>query len=185
MKTVGIVGCQPRIGTTTQALQLTLCLMHMGYNAAYVEMGERDYIEKLDALYQGITIDKNDIIYCQSIPLYTGSRIALANRGRYDYVIKDYGCIGNPGFEKISFLEQQIKIVVGGAKANEVDYVEQVIEDECYEDVNCIFSFIGLSEQRDVKEMMKNKKERTYFAVYTPDPFTYVENDIYEYILGD
>ena len=93
MKTVGIVGCQPRIGTTTQALQLTLCLMHMGYNAAYVEMGERDYIEKLDALYQGITIDKNDIIYCQSIPLYTGSRIALANRGRYDYVIKDYGYI--------------------------------------------------------------------------------------------
>ena len=58
MKTVGIVGCQPRIGTTTQALQLTLCLMHMGYNVAYVEMGERDYIEKLDALYQGITIDK-------------------------------------------------------------------------------------------------------------------------------
>ena len=165
MKTVGIVGCQPRIGTTTQALQLTLCLMHMGYNAAYVEMGERDYIEKLDALYQGITIDKN--------------------RGRYDYVIKDYGYIGNPGFEKISFLEQQIKIVVGGAKANEVDYVEQVIEDECYEDVNYIFSFIGLSEQRDVKEMMKSKKERTYFAVYTPDPFTYVENDIYEYILGD
>ena len=148
-------------------------------------MGERDYIEKLDALYQGITIDKNDIIYCQSIPLYTGSRIALANRGRYDYVIKDYGYIGNPGFEKISFLEQQIKIVVGGAKANEVDYVEQVIEDECYEDVNYIFSFIGLSEQRDVKEMMKSKKERTYFAVYTPDPFTYVENDIYEYILGD
>ena len=185
MKTVGIVGCQPRIGTTTQALQLKLCLMHMGYNAAYVEMGERDYIEKLDALYQGITIDKNDIIYCQSIPLYTGSRIALANRGRYDYVIKDYGYIGNPGFEKISFLEQQIKIVVGGAKANEVDYVEQVIEDECYEDVNYIFSFIGLSEQRDVKEMMKSKKERTYFAVYTPDPFTYVENDIYEYILGD
>ena len=73
MKTVGIVGCQPRIGTTTQALQLTLCLMHMGYNAAYVEMGERDYIEKLDALYQGITIDKNDIIYCQSIPLYRKS----------------------------------------------------------------------------------------------------------------
>ena len=71
MKTVGIVGCQPRIGTTTQALQLTLCLMHMGYNVAYVEMGERDYIEKLDALYQGITIDKNEIIYCQSIPLYT------------------------------------------------------------------------------------------------------------------
>lgn len=51
--------------------------------------------------------------------------------------------------------------------------------------MNYIFSFIGLSEQRDVKEMMKNKKERTYFAVYTPDPFTYVENDIYEYILGD
>ena len=119
MKTVGIVGCQPRIGTTTQALQLTLCLMHMGYNVAYVEMGERDYIEKLDALYQGITIDKNEIIYCQSIPLYTGSRIALANRGRYDYVIKDYGCIGNPGFEKISFFlmggyQSHRSCVIGG-----------------------------------------------------------------------
>ena len=55
-----------------------------------------------------------------------------------------------------------------GAKANEVDYVEQVIEDECYEDVNYIFSFIGLSEQRDVKEN-DEKQERTdlFRSVYT------------------
>ena len=100
MKTVGIVGCQPRIGTTTQALQLTLCLMHMGYNAAYVEMGERDYIEKLDALYQGITIDKNDIIYCQSIPLYTGNPVTIASNICFHYFL----CMSCGNLQSHSFI---------------------------------------------------------------------------------
>ena len=33
--------------------------------------------------------------------------------------------------------------------------------------------------------LLHNYTDFIYFAVYTPDPFTYVENDIYEYILGD
>lgn len=185
MRTVGIAGCQPHIGTTTQALQLVLCSIQMGYSAAYIEMGDRNYIKKLDEIYKGIEKDANNVIYCQSIPLYTGKQIILANRNRYDYTVKDYGCIGEPGFEGVSFLEQDIKIVVGGAKANEIEYVERIMENECYSDISYIFSFVALSEQRDVKEMMQDQKEQTYFAVYTPDPFSYVENDIYEYLLGD
>lgn len=184
MKTVGIAGCQSRIGTTTQALQLILCLQKLEYSAAYVEMGNQDYIGKLDELYRGITMDRNQVIYCKSIPLYTRNQIMLANRNRYDYLIKDYGNFLSPEFEQISFLEQDIKVAVGGAKANEIEFVERIIEDDCYTDVNYIFSFVGLSEQRDVKEMMRERKDKTYFAMYTPDPFEYIENESYEYLLG-
>ncbi|MCC2821008.1 hypothetical protein LK537_27310 [Lachnoclostridium pacaense] len=185
MKTVGVAGCQPHIGTTTQALQLVLCLIEHKYSVAYVEMGDRDYLSKLQEIYEDITADKSKVLYCRNIPMYTGKQIILANQRHYDYTVKDYGCINSPGFETISFLEQDIKVVVGGTKANEIEHVEKILEESCYADVNYIFSFVPLPEQRDIKELMRERKENTYFAVYTPDPFVYQENDIYLYLLGE
>lgn len=41
MKTIGVLGAQGRIGTTTQALQITGCLKEFGYDAAYMEWETR------------------------------------------------------------------------------------------------------------------------------------------------
>jgi len=183
LRTVGVIGCQPRIGTTTQALQIVLCLQGLGYRAAYVEMGEHDYLKNLVEIYEDVTIDKYNVIRCRSIPMYTGKQIILANQHRYDYLVKDYGYIDSPDYT-IAYFEQDIRVVVGGTKANEIEYMERVIEDPGYLNVSYIFSFVAQSEQKDVKELMGDKKENTYFAMYTPDPFTYTENDIYEYVLG-
>ena len=91
----------------------------------------------------------------------------------------------DPEFEKISFLEQDIKIVVAGSKANEVGFVEQIMKQDCYRDVNYIFSFVAKDEWQDTKADMGISKEYTYFALYTPDPFVLVENESYYYLLGE
>ena len=105
MKTVGIVGCQPRIGTTTQALQLTLCLMHMGYNRRICGNGrKRLQLKNWMTLYQGITIDKNDIIYCQSIPLYTGNSVTIVVNIHINNKLR-YGCRNLHGYTFIAMMK--------------------------------------------------------------------------------
>lgn len=185
MKTVGIVGSQSRIGTTTQALQLVLCLQELEYDAAYVEMGSRDYLKKLNGLYENVHEESNGMVLCKEIPMFTSSHIVAANRKGYDFLIKDYGSICDSGFEKISFLEQDIKIIVGGIKANEIEFVEAAMEEACYSDVYYIFSFVSKEEQQDIKALMGDRKQYTYFSMYTPDPFTYKENEAYSYLLGE
>ena len=61
------------------------------------------------------------------VDLYSSGQIVYANRQGYDYIIKDYGNIRDPDFEQISFLEQDLKIIVGGIKANEIEYVEKIM----------------------------------------------------------
>lgn len=185
MKTIGIVGSQSRIGTTTQALQILLCLHDLEYNAAYIQMGNKGYIEILSELYEDIQGMKDGKIYCNNIPMYAGSQIIEANRQGYDFIIKDYGNVFDSDFQKISFLEQDIKIVVVGSKANEIELTEKIMKDSCYTDVYYIFNFVAKEEQQDIKEMMGDRKQYTYFSVYTPNPFVYIENDSYLYLLGE
>lgn len=52
MKTIGVLGAQGRIGTTTQALQITGCLKEFGYDAAYMEMGNQKYVDELNNVYK-------------------------------------------------------------------------------------------------------------------------------------
>ena len=66
-----------------------------------------------------------------------------------------------------------------------LEYVEKIMLEKCYEDVKYIFSFIPDHEKQNVKRAMGPYKLDTYFALYTPDPFICVENDIYAYILGN
>ena len=148
MRTVGVIGCQPRIGTTTQALQIVLCLQGLGYRAAYVEMGEHDYLKNLVEIYEDVTIDKYNVIRCRSIPMYTGKQIILANQHRYDYLVKDYGYIDSPDYT-IAYFEQDIRVVVGGTKANEIEYMERVIEDPGYLNVSSFTSFCSLCATKE------------------------------------
>lgn len=184
MRTIGIVGSQDRIGATTQALQIVLHLQEMEYDSAYIEMGRRGYIQKIKERCNGI-IETEESIICNSIAMYPRENIINANRKQYDYLVKDYGNMCDPEFEKISFLEQDIKIVVAGSKANEVGFVEQIMKQDCYRDVNYIFSFVAKDEWQDTKADMGISKEYTYFALYTPDPFVLVENESYYYLLGE
>lgn len=110
--TVGIAGSQERIGTTTQALQMILNLKALEYDAAYIEMGQQSYLEKLRELEKEDIVKKENCISFMEVDLYSSNQIIYANRQGYDYLIKDYGNIYDPNFEQISFLEQDLKIIV-------------------------------------------------------------------------
>ena len=186
MKTIGIAGTQERIGTTTQALQMVLCLQELEYDSTYVEMGKRHYIEQLSDVYKEFKKDKK--LQCwtyQQLQMYTSDQILTVNKMNYDYVIKDYGNINSPDFEKISFLEQDIKIIVAGVKVNEIVHTENILLEESYQDVRYILSFVASDEQKDVRASMGDKSQDTYFSTYIPNPFVYVSSDIYAYLLGE
>jgi len=187
MKTIGIAGSQSRIGTTTQALQMILCLQRLDYKVAYIEMGNQGYLTDLKDLFLD-EVQKNEktgSLIFQEVELYGSDDIVTANEQGYDYVVKDYGAVTDPDFQKLSFLDQDIKIMVGGIKANEVVYAENILKEKCYERVRYIFSFVPLHDRQNVKRSMRKQNVSTYFASYAPDPFIYEENEVYEYLLGE
>lgn len=187
MKSIGIAGCQSRIGTTTQALQMILCLHKFDYTAAYIEMGNQGYLNEIqDVFPDEVEVSKkNGSLIFQNVELYPSDLVVTANKQGYDYVVKDYGAVTDPDFQKLSFYDQDIKIIVAGIKANEVVAAENVLADKYYEGVTYIFSFVPPHEYQNVKMSMRKHKVKTYFAPYAPDPFIYKENEIYQYILGE
>ena len=185
MITIGIVGTQQRIGTTTQAMQIIICLKEHEYQAAYVEMNNHGYIEKMQDYCPELPIDKEGTLICADIELFRGKKVQIANRKGYDYLIKDYGSMTEQNFQKLSFLEQDIKIVVGGTKADEIESLEAVMLEECYADVYYMLNFVSPEQQQDAKKEMGEWSDKTYFSLFTPDPFIYKENPAYDYMLGE
>lgn len=179
---ISIVGACKRIGTTTQAIQLVKYLMTKGYSVAYIEMNENHYVERLKTLYD---VPQNDeeknigrVVY-QSVDLYyKKEKISEVLSAPYDYYIYDFGAYSDRNFNLINFLERDIKIVVGGAKPNEIDSVGDFITKTLIHDISFIFSFCPASEHAEILELMQEKAEKTVFASYTPDPFLYsTQND--------
>ena len=62
VKTIGIAGTIPRIGTTTTSLQLVKYIESRGYNAAYVEINTLKYIEQCEKLYADVKRDNIKLI---------------------------------------------------------------------------------------------------------------------------
>jgi hypothetical protein len=172
MKTIGLLGAQARIGTTTQALQITGFLMSMGYDAAYMEMGKQNYVDELDNVYKNLE-EREKALVCNEILVYRSEHILEVNRKKFDYLVKDYGHYEGQNFLLPSFFEQDIKIIVGGVKANEMEHLERVLENPWRKDVKFLFSFVASEEQQDIKGQMLDYQVDSYFAAFAPNPFEY------------
>lgn len=185
--TIGVVGCQNRIGTTTQALQISMYLKMLGFPTAYVEMNSSGYIALLAKLYTEAKQDHKagKTIY-QGIDLYSKEQIEKLNRSEYAFLVKDYGTWEGEGFEELSFLEQKIKICICGSKPNEIYLAQEVIEKNYDRDIRYIFSYTPKAERKNLLQLMDEKGEKTGFADHVPDPFSYTThtNQMYRRILG-
>lgn len=186
-QTIAVVGSQKRIGTTTQALQVAMYLQMLGYSSAYVEMNTNGYIELLTKLYVEVKQDRKvgKITY-QGLDLYSKEQIEGLNRSEYTFLVKDYGTWGEEGFEELSFLEQDIRICICGSKPNEIYLAQEVIEKNYNRDIRYIFSYTPKTEQKNILQLMDEKREKTGFADYVPDPFSYTAhtNQMYRNVLG-
>ena len=73
----------------------------------------------------------------------------------------------------MSFLEQEIKLLVCGIKANEILDTELAIERFGEKCDGFLFNFVSSEDRKWIKRMMGEKAKKTYFTDFAPDPFTY------------
>lgn len=164
-KTIAVAGAQHRIGTTTLCFQIVKYLNSKGYKAAYLEFNRSGYLANLQKIF-GL---QRDLFFFEGIDLLTADKINFALT-EYDYVIYDWGCISDPEFNKFSFLEKGQKIIVCGAKANEIDYSTQALAEFQNDDVSFVYEFVAMQDQEDLKELMGGVI--TYFSPLIPDIFS-------------
>lgn len=180
IKSLGICGTLERIGTTTMSLQFVKYLLFRGYTAAYMEVNNNNYVERCKQLYTDVKehTEEGYITY-NNIDMYTDVTLLNDISNKYDYLVYDYGSFTAPEFNKISFLEKDIKIFVTGSKPNEFDKMQPVLQSPAYQDAYYIFNFVPEGDKKDLLEMMCEKAEKTIFGGYCPDPFDYVATGNY------
>lgn len=184
-KSIAFAGVCKHIGTTTQALQLLLYLKSKGKKVCYIEMNTNKFIYNIQKLYQGVVYD--DRLFCfkyRDIKFFKKEFYYKLRQENFDYIIKDYGVYEGEDFEKYSFLEQDIKIVVGGIKANEIFLLEKVLKDRSYK-MYYILNFVPQYEKACVEDLFLDEKERVFFSPIILDMFDlYVKNDNFKFIIG-
>ena len=160
---IAICGSQARIGTTTQCIQLVKYLTSKGFKTAYLEFNNTGYVNKLKSLFR---LSQNIF---EGIELYTQEQI---NRlSEYDYIVYDYGSITNPYFNKYSFLERQTKIIVCGAKPDEMEFSTAALKlFNPYKEINYLFNFVSKADEKDISSLMGEHK--TYFSPLIPDCYS-------------
>lgn len=182
--TIGIVGATARMGTTTQALQFVKYLMMKGYKACYIEMNEHGWVEELIKWYGDVEVSEElGKAHYSGVDLYYRmERLTDVLNQDYDFFVYDYGVYSDRGFNKISFLEKDLKVFTVGAKPGELDKTFDLIDNNFYQGINYIFGFVpeDLEEQEAIYDLMGDRKDRTFFAEDCRDPFVYTGSGIYE-----
>lgn len=172
IKRISVMGSDTKIGTTTAAVNICKYLTYNGYKAAYIEINDTHYIEACQQLYVDVRFnEETGCISYAGVDMYPAASVSLIQQ-QYDYLIFDYGYYWNKNFQKLSFLEKDIKIALGGVKPNEIARTQPLLSNDYYKDMYYVFNFVSEADRKDVLEMMGNMAARTLFWEYTPDPFT-------------
>ena len=184
--TIGVVGTQAHIGTTTQALLITKFLSELpNISSCYIETKNTSGIKSISDYYQETTVDEkiHRILY-EGLEIYTseGNTAEIIGFG-YDFLIYDMGNFQNfDEKDKESFIQKDIKIVVSGNKAWETVNLKKVKDELSKNDLVFIFSFTPEDEKNIIKDMLKKISEKIYFSDYIPYPFQVKNKLMYETI---
>lgn len=189
IKSVGVVGCCPRIGTTTQALLTVKYLISKGHRACYIAMDGSD-ITKWANIF-GIERSKDDMnldrVRFKGVDMYNDpKKLALIKSLDYDYLVFDFGDIHSDSFSMIQFIERDIRIAVSGIKPVEMEGMKAIYEPPLADATMYLFSFVSDDTKRSVKNLQGPMADKTFFAPYSPDPFTFtsknasVFNDLFD-----
>lgn len=166
---IAVCSVVPRCGTTTTAFQMIGYLSLKGVTVAYVDMVNSDYIENLTKLYAGVQ-KMDTLTRYEDINMYENFTDIHTE---YDYIIKDYGCMKNESFNKISFLEQDVKVICCGIKPNEIFELTDILKDKDFDNAKFAFNFVPFDQREGILEQMGSRCENSIFLSFTPDPFSY------------
>lgn len=187
IKGIGVAGCIGRMGTTTQAIQFVKYLQYNGFSAAYFQMNAHGFVEALKEAYEQVSVEEESgcVTYAGVDMYYRPAKLQEVLKRDYDYLVFDYGVVGENGFNKISFLEKEYQVFVVGSKpGGEFEKTYDVIKNHFYDNVSYIYNFVSSGEQEDIRELMGEKSKATFFAAETRDPFIFCGMDFYGEILS-
>lgn len=185
IKLIGVAGACKRIGTTTHAMQIIRYLQLKGYKACYIQMNSTKYVSNM---LEWFNVESQDeeigrITYSGIDHFYNVNKIQDVLRLGYDYYVYDYGVNCDVNFNRVSFMEKDIKIFVVGADPTEIPYTYEIVKSAFYDDVKYIFNFAAKTDADDLKELMGDKYGSSFIAEFIPDKYVYVPTEIYEKII--
>lgn len=182
--TIGIVGSQERIGTTTQALHIVKYLTSKGYKACYIHINNTNYINELKEWWDADDIDEyfGRLTYEGVDHYYKIEQLSEIKKRGYDFYVYDYGSISGH-FNRESFLERDIKIYVLGWKPTEMASTYKLLQSKIYIDGKYILSFGDDLPEEDIEGIMGDLIEDTVVPKRCTEPYKLFELDAYDNIL--
>lgn len=183
---IGIAGACPRIGTTTQCIQLIKDLIFRGYKACYIQMNNTNYLnEYLSGWFVSEEIDEElGRIKIEGIDhFYKLEKLPKILTLGYDFYVYDYGTYKDNYFNKTSFLEKDARVFVVGSKPGEFSATKELIDNMFYTESYYIFNLTPENEKEDLLAFMEEKAVQTYFSEIAKDKYVLAVSDIYGKII--
>ena len=185
-KKIGVIGIMPRIGATTQAVQLVKTLSALGKKACYIQENDSAFLDSLELFFSDVKKENEcgRLVY-QDIFFYKDKNYAYSQN--YDYLVFDYGNCAELEQLPADFYANNLRIVVCGGNAEEVAALTR-LSTQLYRDesISFVFSFIDPDDRFEVLDLMGDRRERVFFAPFTPDCFRLYEDSakLYRELLG-
>ena len=171
IKKIGIVGCMPRIGTTTTALQLVKHLnLQAESSACYIQM-QHGYVEAIRHFYNVEELSGSVMFNGLQLYDHPAATPDILKAG-YTCLVYDYGSIDTA--DTASLLERDIIVAVGSTGPDELSRFPKLIELLDSNPVtNYVLNSIAEADRPAVLKLMRNHADKSHFLEYTPDPFVY------------
>lgn len=185
-KKIGVIGIMPRIGATTQTVQLVRTLSTLGKKACYIQENASAFLDSMELFFSDVKKEneRGRLVY-QDIFFYKDKNYAYSKD--YDYLVFDYGNCAELEQLPADFYGNDLRIVVCGGNAEEVAALTR-LSNQLYRDesISFVFSFIDPDDHSEVLDLMGDRRERVLFAPFTPDCFRLYEDSakLYRELLG-
>lgn len=171
---IGVIGAMRRIGTTTAALQFIKYLNDIEeHSAAYLQYNNTGFIELLDDYYYTDKTPELGKIVFENIDMYMDpKRIKKIESQGYKYIIYDHG--DYKAADKVSVMEKDIIIIVGGCEPDEIKYMTFAMD--YFKDQKNVFYILNFTPETDEDEILDRQADvaiKTYFMAYTPNRYVY------------
>ena len=170
---VAVVGSMPRIGTTTQALQICRSMIYLGYTSCYLEMNSKGFLGDMKDIYEVTQIPEG--IRVDGLDMYSQSADIPSLKEKYQVVVCDYGDVVT-GINYLSFAEKDHRYCVVGISPSEQKHIGEALRklNASKQHTDLIFSFASDSDERNIADQMKQDRSiGWHIAPYTPEPFAF------------
>ena len=167
-----------------QAIQLVKYFQYAGIKACYIGANGSDHIQSIPTLYD---VEEQDtklgkIRFENTDFFYDLSQISDVLSLDYAVYIYDFGVLSERNI--YPYLEKDLKILVCGTLAWEMDSTNKAIEILDDKDIQYIFNFTCTSIRNDLRKFMLEKSKDSYFSELIPNMFSFctANKPVYEAI---